>query len=122
MDIAGAFDSVDHTRLLHILRTKGAPLWLVRWISSFLSDRSTCLSFEGQDSQQFNVQVSVPQGSPLSPILFLLYNSELVELCSRPNIGITATGFADDLNLLTYGTSTEGNCARLSEQFRLCEE
>ena len=38
LDISGAFDTVNSTRLLHILRKKGLPGWLVQWIRAFMTD------------------------------------------------------------------------------------
>ena len=46
-----------------------------------------------------------PQGSPLSPILFLFYVSELHETVHSPSTGVSALGFADDTNLLAFGHS-----------------
>jgi len=55
----------------------------------------------------------VPQGSPLSPILFLLYTATLHEICNRPKEGLLGMGFSDDTNLLAYSQSTEDNCRKL---------
>jgi hypothetical protein len=48
----------------------------------------------------------VPQGSPLSPILFLFYNANLVEICNPPTLPASGTGFVDDVNTLAFGKST----------------
>src|SRR4029450_13549116 len=39
LDIAGAFDTVTHTRLLATLRDFGFPRWLVVWVRAWLSGR-----------------------------------------------------------------------------------
>ena len=39
MDISGAFDTVDPTRLLNVMRSKGVPIWLVRFAGAFMTDR-----------------------------------------------------------------------------------
>jgi hypothetical protein len=49
----------------------------------------------------------------LSSILFLFYISELLEIYNRPKEGLSAIGFADDVNLLAYSQSTETNCQTL---------
>jgi hypothetical protein len=64
----------------------------------------------------------LPQGSPLSPILFLLYNEELLRIANRPNLRVHSIGFIDDLNLLTYSKSTEQNCATLCQVHERCLE
>jgi hypothetical protein len=51
----------------------------------------------------------------LSPILFLFYTSELLEIYNQPKEGLSAIGFADNVNLLAYSHSTETNCWVLEE-------
>ena len=48
LDIKGAFDTVNHTRLLDTLRQQGFPPWLVRWTQSYLTAQTACLSFNGE--------------------------------------------------------------------------
>ncbi len=120
LDISGAFNTVNPTRLLDVLRKKGFPGWIVRWIRAFMTNRKTTLVIQGHETTAFPVLAGVPQGSPLSPILFLFYNSELLELCQRPKEGLSAVGFADDINMLAYSRSTEGNCRILEAAHTRC--
>ncbi len=120
LDISGAFDTVNPTRLLYILRRKGLPGWIVQWIRAFMTDRRTTLIIQGTETEAFPVPAGVPQGSPLSPVLFLFYNSELLDLCNRPKEGLSAIGFADDVNMLAYGRSTESNCRILEAGHARC--
>ena len=102
LDISGAFDTVNPTRLLDTLRKKGFPGWIVRWIRAFMTNRKIILVTQGHETTAFLVFAGVPQGSPLSPILFLFYNSELLELCQRPKKSLSAINFANNINMLTY--------------------
>ncbi len=120
LDISGAFDTVNHTRLLHVLREKGFPYLFVRFIKSFLTDRSTSLVLQKWESSTFQIQNGVPQGSPLSPILFLLYTADLPGEIERGSRGVTALSFADDTNLLSYGTSTTQTCRQLETAHTRC--
>ena len=121
LDIKGAFDTVDHTRLLHTLQLQGFPLWAVRWVRSFLSDRTASLSFDGETTPPRSVTAGVPQGSPLSPILFLLYTTSLyTQLREHP--GLIAVGFADDLNLLAFGKDTRESCRYLEGAWQTCRQ
>jgi hypothetical protein len=120
LDISGAFDRVNHVRLLDNLRRKGVPLWFVRTVRSFLTDRSTTLLVDGVETASRPLPAGVPQGSNLSPILFLFYNAPLLEALDMPNIPISPLGFADDINLLTYSESLDVNCINLELAHKKC--
>ncbi len=122
LDISGAFDYVSHDRLLHNLRKRKIPEMLVRWVGSFLTDRTTTIKlFEGE-SEQLRVETGIPQGSPASPILFLFFIADLLEISNNEALRVSSAGFVDDVNILTYGTSTERNCRILEEIHRKCAQ
>ena len=79
LDVSGAFDNVSHTRLLHDLRKRRVDEKTVTWIASFLSNRRTNIAIDGYRSTQYQINTGIPQGSPLSPILYLFYNADLAE-------------------------------------------
>ena len=87
-----------------------------------MTDRSTTLIVQGKESERLRVNAGVPQGSPLSPILFLFYNADLLDLCCNPAARTTAIGFIDDVKILVYGPSTESNCRKLEATHRKCLE
>jgi hypothetical protein len=120
LDIAGAFDTVNHIRLLDNLRKKRIPLWFVRMVKSFLTERTTTLLVDGEESAPRQLAAGVPQGSPLSPILFLFYNAPLLEAAYQPELPMLPLGFADDVNLLSYGQSTAITCANLELAHEQC--
>ena len=118
LDISAAFPNTSHPRLLYILRQKGYPEWIVQVIEGFLSDRSTTLHFGGYTSREFPIPTGMPQGSPLSPILFLLFSSELLaQFESGETRGV---GFVDDTDLLTISPSAARNCRALERAHELC--
>ncbi len=120
LDMSGAYDRVVPSRLLHNLRKRCLPQWIVNFISSFLTDRSTSLCLPGFSSSPFSTYSGIPQGSPLSPILFLFYNADLVDLCNSLDLPITCIGFVDDVNNLAFGLSTEETCTALKEIHSRC--
>jgi hypothetical protein len=74
----------------------------------------------GGESSLFDIEGGVLQGSPLSVVLFILYNSELFDICRRPRAGISGVGFADDLIALAYSKTTRANCIKLEELHKDC--
>ena len=79
LDISGAYDYVSHTRLIDKLRKKGVPEEFVGTIESFLKGRTSTISFTSYTSEMMKVEAGIPQGSVLSPILFLAFAAGLLE-------------------------------------------
>ena len=73
LDISKAFDRDLHLVLLHKLRSHGISGQIFGLISSFLSNRWLWVVLDGNSSQEHAVNAGFPQGSILSPTLFLLY-------------------------------------------------
>jgi hypothetical protein len=118
LDLTGAFDNVSQERLIYILRQKGFPDWVVNVVHGFMAERSTTLIFTGFKSQEYPTQTGIPQGSPISPALFLLFACDLLwEFEDTPVQGI---GFVDDTNLLVYGPTAESNCRQLERAHEIC--
>ena len=77
LDISKAFDRVWQAGLLHKLKSYGISGQIFGLISSFLSNRQLRVVLDGKSSQEYPVNVEVPQGSILGPRLFLLYINDL---------------------------------------------
>ena len=120
LDLGGAFDNVSHERLLHIMQNAGFPPWITHAIKCFLTERRTKIAFSGFESDWIPTRAGIPQGSPLSPILFLFFISELLATFERPDNGTMAFGFVDDTNLVTWGRSAQANCRRLETAHSRC--
>jgi len=113
LDIKAGFDNVDNKTLAPILREGGIPPYLVSWVSSFLGERSCTLIFQGVPGTPAPVNVGAPQGSPISPLLFLLYVALLH--CGIPR-GLMIS-YVDDFALTVASLSYRGNIRRLQDLF-----
>ena len=121
LDVSKAFNRVSHQRLLHNLRKRRIPELLANWVKSFLEDRRTAFRIGSYTSPQRDAQVGIPQGSPLSPILYLFYNADLIEGCRQARNNAAVVGFVDDTNIIVYGESDVGNCQRLQGVHKFCD-
>src|SRR5271154_29236 len=104
IDIKGAFPNVDRPRLLARLIELGIPGDLVRWIDSFLSNRKVQLSIDGQLCPSRDIDCGVPQGSPISPILFILYISGFFDAIEA-KVPVSSLSFVDDIGLIAIASS-----------------
>lgn len=121
MDVKGAYDHVAKYRLYTILQQLQLPINLISWVSTFLINRLLRLAFDGQIQDFSTIESGVPQGSPVSPILFLIYIRDLFK-----SPGITWISYVDDVSLTTVSTSLKKNVKRLELEakklFCLAEE
>ena len=98
LDLSAAFDTINHQKLVQRLRhTYGFGGKIISWIVNYLSCRSFVVSVNGEMSSSCDLEIGVPQGSILGPLLFILYTKELQELVERHGISIHL--YADDTQI-----------------------
>ena len=76
-DYQKAFDKVPHQRLISKLQTHSIDGNVLSWIYNFLRNRTQRVCVRGTYSNVSPVISGVPQGSVLSPILFIVYINDL---------------------------------------------
>ncbi|RYP82468.1 hypothetical protein DL769_001661 [Monosporascus sp. CRB-8-3] len=123
LDIEGAYNHVPRDILLSTLESKRIPYWIVLFVWHFLSDRSTILSMPGHTSRRYWLNIGIPQGSPLSPILFHFFTSGMIEVLNTKvafkdrTIEHFSLGFVDDHHLVVSSSGYHTNCMALETLF-----
>ena len=62
----------------------------------------------------------VLQGSPLSPVLFILYIASLYKALKYDYPLVNIVGFADDTNLLAFRRNLTTNTQQLEKAWKTC--
>ena len=78
-DISKAFDRVWHSGLLYKLSKIGCSDHVIKWFSSYLSNRRQCVILSGTISEWASVYAGTLQGSILGPLLFLIFINNIVK-------------------------------------------
>ena len=110
MDFRKAFDSVPHKRLINKLKAYKIEGPILKWIISFLSNRSQYVKLNNASSSKLKVTSGVPQGSVLGPTLFIYFINDLPTVTNDTPIKI----FADDIKVYN-GIKNDENVKKLQE-------
>lgn len=98
LDLSSAFDCVIHTKLLDRLHDDfGIDGICLKWLKSYLHNRSQYVSLMNARSPTILLQTGVPQGSVLAPLLFSSYVSPISRLASQHNL--SCHSYADDTTI-----------------------
>lgn len=110
MDISKAFDTVNHELLLSKMSQIGVRGVTLNLFISYLSNRVQTVSVNDVLSEERIVNVGVPQGSVLGPLLFLIYCNSIFRLDLHGQI----IAFADDVALVYSSKNDQGitNCMK----------
>jgi hypothetical protein len=94
MDFMKAFDKVPHRRLLHKMHRYKISEKVIKWVESFLNNRTQKVIENGTESKCYHVTSGIPQGSVLGPILFVIYINDMPEMVES-----STYLFADDTKI-----------------------
>lgn len=114
-DVKGAYNGVKSDVLAERLRRKKIPEKLVKWVEGFCTHRKACLTSGNFCSEILDlVEAGLPQGSPLSPLSYIFYNADLVEIPITETEG--GLGFVDDFSAWVVGNTASENLARVEHE------
>jgi hypothetical protein len=118
-DIQGFFDNVNRNRLVQIMADLGFSQELVGWTRSFLAERTVRLKFNGHTSNPFHSDVGTPQGSPISPVLSVIYTQAILRKAAierRASLSM----YIDDGAIFACGNTWEEVESSLTNVYTAC--
>ena len=95
INLKKAFETVDHKILCKKLELYGLQQRELLWFNSYLTNRKQSCRVNGVDSRIGDIEVGVPQGSCLGPLLFPIYINDLPQDVKDSTLSM----FADDTSL-----------------------
>ncbi|XP_038120381.1 uncharacterized protein LOC119770122 [Culex quinquefasciatus] len=101
VDLKRAFETIDRTKLIGVLKKSGIRGTVLKWFSSYLENRTQVTRYNSAVSSETAVKLGVPQGSVLGPLLFILYINDIKQALRRVQVNL----FADDTVLFVIGDS-----------------
>ena len=99
-DLKKCFDSIDHKLLILKLEKYGILDREMLWFTDYLYDRTQSVFVNGSSSSFNDINVGVPQGSVLGPLLFLVFINDLP--CCLTNTFLNI--YADDTVIHACGS------------------
>ncbi|KAF6040161.1 MAP3K7 [Bugula neritina] len=115
LDLQKAFDTVNHQHMIYRLQELGLEGNYLHVIDSFLTKREISLKINNHIHPATKCQIGLPQGSVLSPLLFIIYIRDMLS-----SIDGTGLQYADDCTVLMTGKDSselqiriENNCQQI---------
>ncbi|CAF4209566.1 unnamed protein product, partial [Rotaria magnacalcarata] len=99
IDFCSAFDQLCHEGCVGELKRLGIPPSYLRWIGAWLLDRRCFIDINGNKSRWFSIEKGGPQGSVLTPTVFIIYHNDMGQFLSE----CTCHFFADDVAAIVSG-------------------
>jgi len=102
LDLKKAFDTVNHEILLSKLKAYGIGEIELSWFKSYLKNRNQAVKINSTLSDFQNVNIGIPQGSILGPLLFIIYVN-----CLPNCVDCKTVMYADDTTLMCKGKTKQ---------------
>ena len=117
LDLSKAFDSVNRSILLYKLHAYGIRGPPYKLLESYLSNRTQYIHTNSIKSDQYPSSCGVPQGSTISPLLFLIMINDL-----KHSTQLNVLNFADDTLLYKELPNINNTELYLNKEFRKVNE
>lgn len=119
LDLSAAFDTIDHDILFKRLQSIGVTSLALKWIQSYLSNRSQAVNIYGTVCAFASLLFGIPQGSVLGPLLFTIYSAPIANIARK--YGLHVHMYADDTRLyLSFDLNTPNDEAMARQRAEAC--
>ena len=98
LDVAKAFDSINHDILLYKLSKIGFNENSIAWFKSYLN-RTQVVRFDNNISSELPIVTGIGQGTILGPLIFIFYINDIISSITSLKINM----YADDCILFISG-------------------
>jgi len=112
MDLTHAFDTISYDILFSKLHHYGIRGIALEWIRDYLNNRIQFVRINQSNSFTGRLEIGIPQGSILGPLLFLLYVNDLSNISSKHSY----IQFADDTSIFVSGKSLHNICDNMNSE------
>jgi len=135
-NIKGYFNFVNYECLLNKMKKYHILFKLVKWTANFLSDWEAAIYLDNIQREIKPVKNSIPQGSPISPILASFYSAGLLDIfktstnpieisensiCNH-SIYVSILIYVDDEKLTVFSYSLDTNNYVLAKAYQLVDQ
>ena len=100
LDVAKAFNCIDHKVLYAKLKGVGMSERIIRWFNSYLT-RSQMVKYGDMTSNKLPVTAGIAQGTVLGPLIFVFYINDCIQVLNHVKLSM----FADDCMLYYTGNN-----------------
>src|SRR5690606_6507097 len=90
----------------------------VLWVEHFMTKRSIQLAFDGQQKELVSVETGIPQGSPVLPVLFLIYLKPLFDTLEKEHPNLQFSSYIDDVAIIATNRTLAVNVRELNSAAR----
>ena len=112
LDAEGAFPNAVTQKLLQNLKKRRIQEIYINFVRLLLTNRRTRIKFDDFISDSIDITNGIGQGDPLSMLLYIIYNADLLDITDDDQLE-AALGYVDDIALVAVGNNFDETTTRL---------